>query len=529
MRLPLHLPTKRPLKKHDVFGILAPNVILSNCCKQKYFWHSVENSKPNATMTDRSQLNIMDSIKELWRGLGLPDHALDAVRLQGEGKGLPSSFKIGQLAQASITTTALLAALIYSKRNNTAIPTVTVPLQHAVVEFKSERCYSVDGKPTPSAWGPIGGLHKTSDGYVRLHDGFPNHRDGARRLLGCSEDADRASVASKIASWTSISLEDAAFNSNLVISALRSYEEWDVLPQAKAIKDFPIQIRKIADGPPGLPRRIAAGGTDKCLRGLRVLEMSRVIAAPLAGKTLAAHGADVLWITSPNLPDLPAIDRDFARGKRTAHLEMNNPSDHGKLLDLLDDADVFLQGYRPGSLAARGLSPKAIAARHADGIICASMSAYGPDGPWSHRRGFDSLVQTCSGMNVSEAQHYDKGEPAMPTPCQALDHAGGYFLAAGIIAALYRQAMEGGSFQVDVSLAGVMKYLRSMGQYPGDSGFRGVKDFQSIRDVPEEFLEERKSGFGVLKAVKHSARVDGVQVGWDIMPKPLGSDEPIWL
>lgn len=157
------------------------------------------------------------------------------------------------------------------------------------------------------------------------------------------------------------------------------------------------------------------------------------------------------------------------------------------------------------------------------------MSAYGADGPWKDRRGFDSLVQTCSGMNVSEAEHYGQGEPARPMPCQALDHAGGYFLAAGILTALYRQATEGGSYQVDVSLAGVMKYLRSLGQYPGDTGFQFQEGFKAQQDVPEEYLEERMSGFGVLKSVRHSASIEGVAIGWDIMPKPLGSDKAEWL
>ena len=156
------------------------------------------------------------------------------------------------------------------------------------------------------------------------------------------------------------------------------------------------------------------------------------------------------------------------------------------------------------------------------------MSAYGPDGPWSNKRGFDSLIQTCSGMNISEAEHFGAGEAARPTPCQILDHAGGYFLAAGIEAALYKQATEGGSWQVDVSLAGVMKYLRSLGQYEGKSGFE-TRDFTCTQDVPEEYLETRTTGFGEMTAVRHSASLEGVEVGWDVMPKPLGSDEKQWL
>jgi crotonobetainyl-CoA:carnitine CoA-transferase CaiB-like acyl-CoA transferase len=268
---------------------------------------------------------------------------------------------------------------------------------------------------------------------------------------------------------------------------------------------------------------------DKCLRGLRVLELSRVIAAPLSGKTLAAHGADVLWVTSPNLPDLPTMDRDFGRGKRTIQLDLTNEQDSDELHQLLNDAHVFTQGFRPGSIAGKGLSSEELVARYKDrNIICANMSAYGSDGPWSNKRGFDSIVQTCSGMNVSEAQHYGAGEAARPTCCQALDHAGGYFLAAGILAALYKQAIEGGSWEVNVSLAGTMKYLRSLGQYEGRSGFE-TNDYTCIEDVPFQYLETRETGFGEMTAVRHSASIQGVQVGWDIMPKPLGSDEKKWL
>lgn len=476
---------------------------------------------------DRTGFSAKDSLEHLWTELGLPGKALEKIDLIGEGLGLPSSFKIGHLAQASIGLTALLAALLHSVRTEGEIPKVTVPLQHAAIEFKSERLYSINGEPAPSPWGPIGGLHKSADGFVRVHDSFPNHREGVKTLLGYDQNASRDQLATEISKWKAVDLETVAFDSKLVISALRSYDEWDVLPQAKAIRDFPISIRKIANGP--LKRLNGFDKpADKCLRGIRVLEMSRVIAAPLAGKTLAAHGADVLWITSPQLPDLPTMDRDFGRGKRTAHADINIADQKLQLISLLRDADVFVQGFRPGSLASRGLSAQELASTNPNGIVIANMSAYGPDGPWSGRRGFDSLVQTCSGMNVSEAHHFGKGEPARPTPCQALDHAGGYFLAAGILAALYKQTIDGGSYQVDVSLAGVMKYLRSLGQYPGDSGFQ-CSDYESPEDVADEFMETRDSGFGQLRAVKHSASVEGVSVGWDIMPKPLGSDDLKWL
>ena len=476
---------------------------------------------------DRTCLNTKDAVKLIWRHLGLPDHALDSIPLTETGLGAPSSFKLGILAQTSIALSALAAALVHSQINDRSVPEVEVPLQHAIVESNSHMFLTIDGKHLSLSRPPIGGLHETSDGHIRIHDGFLVHREGLKKLLGCSGADERARIAAAVAEWTTLDLETSAINAGLAVAGLRSYEEWNRLPQASAISNFPVNIRKIADGRPSRPKSMKLD-SRKCLEGLRVVELDRVIAAPVAGKTLAAHGADILWVTSPKLEDQPSLDRDLARGKRTIRLNIDDEHDRRKLDKLLSDADVFLQSYRPGSLARRGLSPEKLSAKSRNGIIVANLSAYGPTGPWSDRRGFDSLVQTCSGMNVCEAEHYGAGETARTLPYQALDSASGFFLAAGISAALYKQATEGSSYEVDVSLAGTMKFLRSLGQYEGSSGFQ-CRQYKTQDDVPAAWLEERESAFGLIKAVTHSARIDGMEVGWDIMPKPLGSDQAEWL
>lgn len=459
----------------------------------------------------------------------LPEIAENAVEFTGTGIGVDSSFKIGHLAQASIALSALTAALFYGHRNNVRIPRVVVNLQHAVAEFKSERMVTINGERLEAVGQTIGGLHQCADGYVRIHDAFPNHREATRKLLGCSTEDDRSAVAKKILAWRAVDLETIGSDSGLALAALRPYDQWDITSQAQAVADFPILIRKICDTPPALLSRAIQSQTgSKCLSGIRVLEMTRVIAAPVAGRTLAVHGADVLWVTSPSLPDQPYLDVDTSRGKRTARLNINNADEKRILEALLEDAHVFLQSYRPGSLARRGFSPELVAKRSRAGIICANLSAYGPDGPWCHRRGFDSLVQTCSGMNVSEAEHYGFGEAARPTPVQALDHASGYLMAAGINAALYRQAIEGGSYEVNVSLAGTMKYLRSLGQLDGNIGF-DQHSHNLFEDFPADIFEERDSDLGKIRALKHSAHIEGAEVGWDIMPKPLGSDIARWV
>ncbi|KAI7337900.1 CoA-transferase family III [Hortaea werneckii] len=479
----------------------------------------------DGSLPDRSNYNTMDSLRHLWQRLGLPSSVLQSLSLPNvDQQVFPSSFQIGHLSHTSIALSALAAALIGSTRNNLpSIPKVTVSLRHAAVEFLSERFHVYTGianhaEPTSA----IGGLHPTIDGYVRIHDGFPNHRDGALTLLGLDSGfATREVVSQKTKLWRAVELENAAVEAGVVIAALRSYKEWDALPQSRATSNMPISIA-CADGASRLPKKLPPTTAARCLEGLKMVEMSRVIAAPVAGRVLAAHGADVIWVVSPNLPYLPAIDRDFSRGKRIISLDAKKPRDKEQLLELLRDADVFLQGFRPGALDALGLGMDVLRELNPD-LITANLSAFGDYGPWARRRGFDSIVQTCSGMNVSEAQHAGEGQAARPMLCQALDHASGYLLATGIMTAVYKRMTNGGTYNVNVSLAGVMKYLRSLGQYEGNSGF----EVEAIKDA-EDFMETKHNAYGSFKAVKHSSDVEGFVVGWDVVPTPPRRGRIVW-
>ncbi|KAI8631615.1 CoA-transferase family III [Xylariaceae sp. FL1651] len=518
-------------------------------------------------MVDRSMFKPFDIVQEIWTHLDLPPSALSSLALPGTnptsgqiGPMVPSSFKIAHLAQGAIALSALSAALVRSMLDHPTlspfsipVPRTSVPLRHAVLEFQCERLYTLAGKPPAPTWGPIGGLYPTADGHIRIHDAFPHHRRGALALFGLPDTCtDRHAVSEHTRKWKSVELETVAVEEKgLALYALRSFEEWDALPQARALGDLPVSVRRVGHlSPPSTSpsalsafRRSPLDGhaqlKQQCLSGVRVLELSRVIAAPVAGKTLAAHGADVLWVTSPHLPDLPGLDREFARGKRSIQLDLNSSSDRAKMLELAHTADVVIQGYRPGSLAARGLDAEELG-RANPGIVIANMSAFGPDGEWKDRRGFDSLVQTCSGLNVSEAEHYGDGAVARALPCQALDHGAGFLFASGICAALYhreKDRAEGRSvraYVVDVSLAGVMKYLRSLGQYDGRSGFeeQDVTILGVDKDKKEEeeaYFETRPTRFGEMRFLRHAANIEGFEPAWTIMPRPLGSDEAVWL
>lgn len=461
----------------------------------------------------RSSFTPYDSVAYLWTALGLPQESLRSLSLPIDAECYPSSFKVDHLAQSSIAISALAAALYWSIRHQSPVPQVTVHAEHACVEFKSERLYALNGKPAPSDLSAKYRLFKTADGHVRIHDSFPSHRENTLKILGLGQDATRADMAEKMLAWNSVDLETEAFRHGTVIAAVRSFKQWDALSQARAIIDFPILLNKIRDSTPYLSPVSETCNDNKCLRGITVIEMSRVIAAPVAGKTLAAHGANVTWITSPTLPSLPYLDIDLSRGKNRVQIDIKREDDKARLLELLRTADVFIQSYRPGSLAAHGLSVEDLVKANPT-LIIASLDAYGREGPWSQNRGFDSLVQTCSGINVADAERFGAGEPVRVLPCQAFDHGAGYLLATGIMAALYKRATDGGAYDVRVSLAGVMKYMRSLGQYQGKSGFER-KDFMQFNDV-EKYLETKQTTFGELKAVRHAAHIEGVEVGWEV-------------
>ena len=209
-------------------------------------------------------------------------------------------------------------------------------------------------------------------------------------------------------------------------------------------------IEKIGDAP---PLKLAAA--DRPLAGLRVLDLTRIIAGPVCGRTLAVHGADVLLVTASHLPSIRSLVIDTGRGKLSASIDLREASGRETLTALLRDADIFVQGYRPGAIAGHGFSPQD-AARIRPGIIYVSLCAYGQEGPWADRRGFDSLVQNASGLNDEEAYAFGAREPQAtprPLPAQVLDHATGYLLAFAAMAALKRRMAEGGSWHVRLSLA----------------------------------------------------------------------------
>src|SRR5437588_4517658 len=271
--------------------------------------------------------------------------ALESVTLTGDEPQLPSSFRIAAAAQASIAAAGLAAAQIWKLRSGQS-QDVTVDMRHAAVECRSERYLRVDGKPRPPAWDAIAGIYKTRDQrFVRLHTNFRHHRDAVCKVLNCKPERDEVQAA--LMQWDGEAFETAAYAGGCVVALMRPHEEWSDLPHAKALAALPpLSIEKIGDA---APKPWPAG--DRPLEGVRVLDLSRVIAGPVAGRTLAVHGADVLLISGPDLPAIPWLTIDTGRGKLTSFIELKSAQGRDSLRDLLVEADILSQGYRPRAIA----------------------------------------------------------------------------------------------------------------------------------------------------------------------------------
>jgi crotonobetainyl-CoA:carnitine CoA-transferase CaiB-like acyl-CoA transferase len=296
----------------------------------------------------------------LWQAARLEPAARQRMHLQGCEPVLPSSFAVGTAAQAATAAGALAAAELGRLRNGLA-QQVTVDMRHAALECCTH--FLIDGQPLP-LWDKLSGPYPCGGddgaaGWVRIHTNFAHHRDGALRLLGLPTDgrAEPADLRRALQGWSALGFEQAAADAGLVAAAFRRFDEWDAHPQGEAVaQQALLHWTRLGDAPP---------------------------------RVLPAHGADVLLVNSPQLPNIEAI-AETSRGKRSAHANLHDPTDRVAFDRVLGQAHVFAQGYRPGALAQLGYGAPALGERY-PGLVIVSLSAHGPGGPWAGRRGFGRL------------------------------------------------------------------------------------------------------------------------------------------
>ncbi|MFC5338858.1 CoA transferase [Leucobacter denitrificans] len=369
-----------------------------------------------------------------------------------------SNLRVAELAYDSAALASLAMYLVSKDRE------ISPQLEQRIMpnasrlqaSFGSEKLFRFDGR-TPTIWASLSGFWRVSDGWVRTHGNYPHHAERLAKLLGLSPEADRATVEAKMLHWTRFALEAQAAEVGALAIAVRDQSEWRHHPQYPALEQSPV-IHFEARGQ--APPRSWHNTNKHPLSGVRVLDLTRVIAGPVATRDLAIVGADVLRIDSPRLPEPAWQHLDTGHEKRSTLLDFDDPADFAMLQQLLAGADVVVHGYRPTALAKYGLDFETLH-RQFPGIIVAQLSAWGTRGTWGDRRGFDSLVQAASGIAVLESK--DGGETPGALPVQALDHSAGHLLVAAIATALRRQRTGGGSYDIQMSLAKIAGELLAAG------------------------------------------------------------------
>lgn len=444
------------------------------------------------------------ALREVLLAAGLD---LAPVDVEGDDPVLPIRYRVAAAASGALGALGIAVTRLSHKKQ-----TVRVNARAAAVALRSNRYLRVNGKPPPPIWDPLSGFYPVRDGWISIHCNFPNHREAAMGVLGAGHDRARAEEASR--GWSGEALEDAIHAAGGCAGYVRSEENWIGHAQALAVAGQPlIQIERIGDAPAEFPDH------SRPLGGVRVLDLTRVLAGPTCAKSLAEHGADVLKISAAHLPDSGMMDLDTGIGKRSARLDLRNRQESSLLKDLVKQADVFVQSYRPGALARRGFSPQALAERR-PGIICASLSAWGTTGPWRERRGFDSIVQAVSGI----AQANGDGTKPRLLPVSAIDYVSGYLMAFGVCVALARRATEGGSWLVRVALARVGKWIVERGEA---SSYEGLP-----QELPEAelgaLMAEMDAPDGRIRYLKPVLGLSETQPYFARPPVPLGYHRPEW-
>jgi hypothetical protein len=466
---------------------------------------------------------------EVWRGLGGQPECLDRVTITGPAHVLPSVFPVTAVTTGTIAAATLAAAELWRARGAPVAP-VAVDTHHAALACRSELFVELlDGDLGP-LWDPVAGVYSTANGWIRLHTNFRRHRTAALRILGLPSEGpagdavDRDAVARAVARWPAVDLEEAIHRDGGCAAVLRSAEQWRATPQARLLAERP----RVALTPLGWgdgERSWSSGGDDgpdRPLAGIRVLDLTRVIAGPVAGRFLAAYGADVLRIDGPDAEDSRVLIVDTTVGKRSAVLDLHLDPDRARFEALVAHADVVLSAYRPGAMAAIGYDPAGLA-KLRPGLIVGTLSAYGGIGPWGQRRGFDSLVQMATGI-ADEGRRAVGVDTPVPLPAQVLDHVTGYLLAAGVLMALARRRASGrgGGWLVETSLARTAGWLDSLPR----SGAVEIDD--GARSLPAELAVDLHGPLGPTRHVACPGLVVGAAPAWRTGPVPLGHDDPTW-
>jgi crotonobetainyl-CoA:carnitine CoA-transferase CaiB-like acyl-CoA transferase len=434
---------------------------------------------------------------------------------------LPTPYRIATAGAATLGATGLAVDDLWALRTGRH-QSIAVDVRQATASLRSGHYMKLGDGEVSARRNSIMGVYPTRDGrWSYLHCNFPNHRAAALSVLGVPEDRD--AVAKAVLTWNALDLEEAIIAAKGAGGMVRTHAEWATHPQAAAIAALPLmEVIRIGDAP---PEPLPPG--DRPLSGVRVLDLTRVLAGPTCARTLAEHGADVLKITAPHLPNLGYQEWDTGHGKLSAQLDLRQPADLATLRGLVRDADVFSQGYRPGTLGTRGLSPEELATLR-PGLVYVSLCAFGHAGPWASRRGFDTVVQTVSGITARQAEVVPAKTPGPQFyPVSAIDYCTGYLMAFGAMVALGRRAREGGSWMVRISLAQVGKWIVDLGEVAEAAARSAPEEFTAGELAAWSMVSQTPSG--PLRHLGPVVRLSETAPHWARPSVPLGYHKPEWV
>ncbi|HUP87479.1 MAG TPA: CoA transferase [Acidimicrobiales bacterium] len=451
-------------------------------------------------------------------GLTLPADA--DFEVVGSDPLLPSPHHLGEGAAVARLLTGLAAAELWRLRTGHA-QRVTVDAAHAaasLTSFAHVRYHDETKRPTLDRAGinaRLGRIFATRDGrHIQLH---PSFQDGPKLLdvLGLDDTATSEHVDDAVARRDGFELEAELVERRMCGGVVLTKDEWATHPQGQAIDGLPVvSITRIADAP---VEQLREG--PRPLSGVRVLDLTRVLAGPTCAKTLAEHGADVLHVTAPGFERNGPFEVETGIGKRQAHLDLRDEADAARLHELLAGADVFSQGYRLGALARKGLSPEQLAAIR-PGIVYVSENCYGHVGPWAERPGWEQLGQAATGMSHREGRATPAGTPQL-APAAVNDYTTGFFAAYGALTALAKRATEGGSWHVQVSLSQTSTWYQSLGDDvdPAASSSIDVTPFLDGMDTP---------AVGRISYLRPAVTMSKTPPRWDLPPAPHGTHDAVW-
>lgn len=459
----------------------------------------------------------MEILANLVKDLKLPT-APDLVTIVGQDPILPSPFLIGEAGAATLGAIGCMASELWCLKNlkHNKPQQISLSVFDAAIAQRSHEYVRVIDGENQNLWRPISGFYQTKDDrWIQFHCNFPEHQRGVLELLDCHPNANRDLVAAKVKHWVASELEDQLAH-HLCAAIVRKALEWDAHPQAQAVNSLPLmEIIQIGDSPkepmPSGPRPLS---------GIKMLDLTRVIAGPVCGKTFAEHGATVMRIASPQLPFILPLVIDTSFGKLSAFLDLNQKEEHQQLIRLMKGADIFSQSYRPSGLNDKGFSPEECA-RLRPGIIYISFSAYSHVGPWAARHGYDSLVQSATGIVTEQSNN---SSPPKHLPAQALDYVTGFLAAIGAMAALKRRALNGGSYLVRVSLIQTAHWFKRLRRVAGDFNQCKIPTHEDIKSL----MMQQKTAFGEVQALAPVLKMSQTMPRLERTTVPLGFDPPTW-